>query len=112
MFGRRWRSTSTSAASGSNSQSFLTVSHPTTQRYTVSLRAQTPRFASPPLSPERAPRIRPTGARTVAPSPIHTVTGFAVSTGRRSAATTVGTTFVVVPSIETTDGRCGTVDGQ
>ena len=37
------------------------------RRSPASVRAQTPRFASPPLSPERAPTTVPSGARRVGP---------------------------------------------
>ena len=54
-FGSRYRVTGSPAASGSSSRSFCSVSVAASQRQAASSRAQTPTFASPPLSPLRAP---------------------------------------------------------
>ena len=67
MEGSRWRSTSSGDASGSSSFSRPVVRWRSSQAQASSLRAKMPRFASPPLSPERVPKSVPSGAGRVGP---------------------------------------------
>src|SRR5262249_60390839 len=93
-FGRLLRSTGSSAVSGSSSFNRGTVRKPASHAYPASVRAHTPRLALPPLSPDRAPATRPSGARTTGPpaaaAPPATTGTFASAGGapRRGAPTT------------------------
>src|SRR5581483_5998650 len=55
------------ATSGRRDFRRSTVSHSRRKANAAGVRAQTPRLALPPLSPERAPNARPSGTRTVSP---------------------------------------------
>src|SRR5205823_6648614 len=66
-FGSAWRSTGKPAASGTSRRKRSTVSSRSSHAYAGPLRAQTPTLAFPPLSPERAPKTRPSGTRSTGP---------------------------------------------
>src|SRR5215470_9931426 len=79
-FGSSCRRTSSPAVSGSNSASRSTLSNPANHGYARSERAHTPRFASPPLSPLRAPAIRPNGTFRVGPAAASSAPGASIGT--------------------------------
>ena len=66
--GSRCRVISRSAVSGSSSRSFSTVSAWASHRHWSPVRTHTPTLALPPLSPLRAPAMRPSGTRRVSPN--------------------------------------------
>src|SRR5690606_29395339 len=61
--GNAARCTGSGAHSGRSRFNSATVRKLRSHSYAASERAQTPRFASPPLSPDRAPTTRPSGCR-------------------------------------------------
>src|SRR5262249_19116807 len=59
--------TTSECASGISDFTCSALSDSRSHAYASGVRAQTPTLALPPLSPERAPMIRPSGARRVGP---------------------------------------------
>src|SRR5215207_4551598 len=113
---RRCRSTARPAVSGSSARTRSTVRNPSSQAHPSSLRANTPRLALPPLSPERAPTTRPRGAATVPPAGSIAPGPGAGSVGRAAAGVgaTESTTVAVPPSTTTCWGTssAGTTAGR
>ncbi len=82
-FGSRYRWTSSAAISGSSSFSRSVDANASSHAYSSSLRAQSPMFALPPLSPLRAPAIDPSGTVRVGPQSV-------AGSGAGSSASYVG----------------------
>src|ERR671911_1334984 len=112
---RRCPSTARPAGSGRKGPHPSPPRDPSSQAHPSSWRANTPRWALPPLSPERAPTTRPSGAATVPPAGITPGPG-AGSVGRAAAGVgaTESTTVPPPPSTTTCWGTssAGTTAGR